>query len=469
MKVLLIGKNPNSNEIASFFSSRGDVVSEDSSMNIVGLSGCIGGFTSMHKNYSSEVDILVLTELPQTPIVDIAGGKVHSVFCEDKLALIPKKERLEPIVFLLDYFDESFLSAHITALTDAKMLAGQKRKVFYLSKFVRTAYQGGEKLYQEARNAGVAFVKYEELQINYNSDNDNFTINLSDGVFEKEIITSTVFSDDLHNVCEDFTHATKVLRLETDEKGYINETKHFLTPVLTSRKGVYHISRDLLMTGLDDALNAIVSDAYAIEAEFADVPLGEKNTVNVDGEKCVFCYSCYRACPHAAMEADENTRAMKNLTKACSSCGTCVSVCPANALTLSLGEEISTNAKDGKILVMCCENSAEIAMNEILPSMGSYGELIEIQSFSCGGSMGLENLTHALISYDKVVVAVCMDDACKHFDGNKRACAQKNRLLEMLEKSGLDAGRIGFIQVSPVMAGVLKDELTEFIEGRCLS
>ena len=463
MNVLVVGKGPKNSEIISYFEKRGNYVCEKESSDINGLKGCIGSFNVKLAEGLTGTDVVILAEVPKACASDIDGGKVHSIYDEDKMSFLPKKEKLDPVVFLLDYFDDSQIAAHITALNDAKKLACQKRKTYYISRFVRTACPGGEKLYKEARNSGVNFIKFEEINISYDLDEDRFTFDVNDGVISKEISTKTVFTEDSRDTGDVYKNVTRALRITTDENGLINEDRHFLTSALTSRTGVYHINRNVAIVGLEDALDSIANDIAAIEYEAAYGECGEK--VIVDGEKCVFCYSCYRACPHAAMEPDLDSRVMENLTASCHSCGICVSVCPGNALELAETDEVFAFEKKKKILVMCCENSAEIAIEKTLPALGNDASLIDVQSISCGGQVGLENISEALTAYEKVMIAVCMDDACKHFDGNKRACAQSDRLKEMLEKSGLDAGRVGYAKVSPVMPGVLKDEIKAFMKG----
>ena len=51
-------------------------------------------------------------------------------------------------------------------------------------------------------------------------------------------------------------------------------------------------------------------------------------------------------------------------------------------------------------------------------------------------------MTKALKDYERVMVAVCCDDACKHRDGNKRVIRQVERLKERLEKLGHDSHRL---------------------------
>jgi len=62
-----------------------------------------------------------------------------------------------------------------------------------------------------------------------------------------------------------------------------------------------------------------------------------------------------------------------------------------------------------------------------------------------------------------VMSAICPDDACRHFDGGKRVCAQTDRLVKMLESAGIESNRVRFAKVSHAMPGVLHDELRELL------
>ncbi|MDL2214272.1 hydrogenase iron-sulfur subunit [Clostridia bacterium OttesenSCG-928-O13] len=460
MNVLLVGKGPKNDEIVSFFEEKGYEADLIAAEDVKGLAGQIGDFAVKTAQGVYEGELVVLAEVPATPPADIDGGGVKDLFAPDKMALLPQKDKLAPVVFLLDWFSESSASATMQALADATFLAGQKRKVYYLSRFVRTAVYGGEALYKKARNAGITFIKYEDLSIKYDYDTDKFTLSANDGVLEYAIETGTIFADGARAPSSAFEKVAKALRLTANAEGYVTEDRYFLAPVLTSRRGVYHISRDVAYERLTDGLNAILGDVADAESEDVE----NRNTVFVDGEKCVFCYSCYRACPHGAMEPDVLGRMMENLPMACQGCGICVSVCPGNALELLEEEELPTTDKGHKTLVMCCENSAEIAMKQVLAEMGEDAGAIEVRSVPCGGRIGLDDVSDALGDYGKVMVAVCIDDACQHFDGNRRACAQVKRTKDMLETAGLDATRVGFAQVSHAMPGVLLDELNAFVK-----
>jgi len=157
---------------------------------------------------------------------------------------------------------------------------------------------------------------------------------------------------------------------------------------------------------------------------------------------------------------------MRTLSRACAGCGSCASICPGNAVTL---EKEATDTyirnKSSKVLVICCENSAALAIEKSLAMLGKRAGAVETRTVPCGGRIGLEQLSGQLGAYGKVMVAVCPDDACRHFDGNKRACAQAYRFTEMLTAAGLTSDRVRFTQASHAMPGVLRDELHDLIGG----
>ena len=53
------------------------------------------------------------------------------------------------------------------------------------------------------------------------------------------------------------------------------------------------------------------------------------------------------------------------------------------------------------------------------------------------------------------------DDACKHYDGNKRAKLQVEKVKKLLETFSIDPNRVDFVQLSHVMPYPLRDALSK--------
>ena len=461
MNVLILGQNEINGELSGRLKSRGysPFLIEDTS-SIKSFRGEAGNFKVRAAAGEFSAGFVLITEPPGKPMPDIDGGVPCPIFDAQAMKNISESGAKDPVVILLDYFNESSPASTSTALGQALLLAARKINVVFIFRFMRTAGMENEELYRKARNAGVTFLKYEDLKISHAGG--SFSIEATDGTFGVSLSTKFIAADSGYGVSERFAKLAKKLRLKADDAGYINESRYFLNPALTGRKGVYCLSSETNADRLWESLDYAVS---AAQAGFTDGNT-DKNHAEVDGDKCVFCYTCFRACPHGAMEPDEENRVMKNMENACEGCGTCASVCPGNAVTLSADNfmDITSPGKSGKVKVFCCENSGELTLRKILPGLGELASRVDYEAVPCGGRLGFEQMSGALRLYSKVITLVCMDDACRHFDGNSRACRQAERLAGMLEKAGVDKGRVCCIKTSHAMANSTRDSILEVLK-----
>ena len=450
MNVLIVGDNSINDTVLNYFLKRGmnPVVFTDV-FSLRSLTGETGNFTANTTDGEIKADYVVITEQKD-------GLQQKHCTCPPA-----SPDSQEPVVFLLDYYRESPMSSTIYALENAVKSARKKRQVYYLAKFIRTAGRGVEQLYRVAREAGVTFVKYDELRFSFDTEIEEFTIQ----VYAKNINnkpelclkTKNIYSDGNADSNERFTYLIKKLNLSTNKNNAITEDTHFLTPALTSRKGVFYLSQDLAAERLDEGLDYIYSCINLFEQAQDDLAESQdKNAVEIDGKKCVFCYNCYRSCPHAALEPDMKQGQMQCLSKACYGCGTCISICPASAITFINEVNVKHGTCPPASLILYCENTKIDSVSDI--------KNIDHYAVPCGGFIDLEQLSTGLKSYNKIISVVCPDDACRHFSGNKRACVQTKRLQYLLDSTGLSQNKIKVIQVSHAMPQVLYDEVKEFTE-----
>jgi NAD-dependent dihydropyrimidine dehydrogenase PreA subunit/coenzyme F420-reducing hydrogenase delta subunit len=345
-------------------------------------------------------------------------------------------------------------------------IAGKKREVFFFSKTVKSGGAEGERMYKEARNAGITFVKYEKVSVSYDGEEDTFKVLANDGAFDASVSAPHIVTA-VKTETPELINISKKFRLHDKKSGRINDDKFFLYPAFTTRRGVYYLNPSLDMPGdiqrLRRAEFSVACDIAAMKSEdYMPEIIRGWNFPEVDPDKCAFCYSCYRACPHAALEPDMEKSAMKVIEQACQSCGTCIAICPGEAIAR---KDFSVKPGDeGKYKIYCCENGASEAFESILPSMGEFAQRIDCELTSCGGSVGIDRLAGDLISYEKVVVACCIGDACRHMDGEKRACKQAERAEELLSKANLRSNRVKVIKASLAMGENLKDNILSFLE-----
>lgn len=368
------------------------------------------------------------------------------------------QENGKPAVILLDHPAESPAYLTEAALTKAIQLAGKQKKVFYLSRFMRISGNGLEELYKQARDKGVVFIRYNGIDISRENDTGLFSLKVSDDYDEFVINTYALITAAEAADADPSGKAAKLLKLKLDKELYASGSSYFLSPSVTSRKGIYFLETALAGNLDEEIIRQIrftISDIGAKTAEKTEY-------AQVDPGKCAFCYTCYRACPHSAMIPDNENSAMKNLNNACQACGICVSVCPAEAIRIK-GRDCDTKSMPNGLMVYCCENSGEIALGEITGQLAEIYDKVSITSVSCGGEIAAERMVDALKFYEKVLCVTCMEDACRHYDGNKRARLQTVRAKEMLKAAGLDEDRVVYMQVSHAMPNALRDNIISLI------
>lgn len=409
-----------------------------------GLELIMADTASALKGQPEEMPVVLLYDAKISPLVTD-----RAVLDKSILGLNPH----DMIVFLMDEHEEASPYAESRVIEAASYLASVKRRVTVLMRSSRASDERFDDRYMSARNKGVTFIKYEDVEI---SENEGvYSINVGEGKISVSLETPLLI-DCGEKPAPELEDFIKTLRLSTYADGCVTGNRWFLNQGSTFKRSVKLINTLALDGDLTKVIPSLVKDILALSKP------GQGLTAFVDSKKCAFCYTCYRVCPHSALGPDENAAAMKVNDLLCSACGICVAVCPASAITFQ-GEKVEGDGeqKSGKKLkVFCCENSALIASKTALDGIDAT-----VVSVPCGGDISSEMMTKALKDYERVMVAVCCDDACKHKDGNKRVIRQVERLKERLEKLGHDPNRLSCIQTSVTMSDILKEAAEKALSG----
>ncbi|MGE4283966.1 MAG: hydrogenase iron-sulfur subunit [Clostridia bacterium] len=460
MKIAIIGKSQMNGYLREQL-ERGDLtpVFLDDINDIKSFNGEKGRFVISTGQEQIEAGYVIVNEQiafqNQLQHVLEQGNSVFSVVSDQQMETL--YETKQTIVYIQDFPEESPDIMTSIALDRITKISKMKNQVFYLSQFMKAPGRELEALYTEARNSGVVFIKYDKLSINYHPSS-GFSVQFFDG-YESILINDCVLiSASKLMPDKNSNQISKIFRIRLNEEGFIDKDKHFLYPVSTNRKGIYVLDNTSNLIDDDTLLSTV---RYTVSEIRSEINKGQNELyAQVDAEKCAFCYTCYRICPHAAMTPDHDNSAMKNLNQGCYGCGICASVCPAGAININ--NTVTDNHLTSNILkVFCCENSTEIAIKNIKMQLNSFYDDIEISTVSCGGEVSAGGIISAMQRYKKVLVATCMDDACRHFEGNKRAHKQVLRAKEMLKAAGLDESRVEYIQLSHVMSRVMSECVKE--------
>lgn len=210
---------------------------------------------------------------------------------------------------------------------------------FHIYRDIRT-YGKYELLYQEARQKGAIFIKFDEASPpRVEKSNGRFNVRVKDVLtfgeeieIESDLVVLVTAMEPRQNKA-----MNDVLKLPVSLDSFFKEIHPKLRPVETVIDGV-------LIAGTSQApRNSAESVAMALAATSKSASLLMKGYVELEPliamvyeDACVWCGKCSEACPYSAIEkisSGEKEIAAIN-TAQCKGCGCCVPVCPENALAI---------------------------------------------------------------------------------------------------------------------------------------
>ncbi|MBS1252616.1 MAG: Electron transport complex subunit RsxB [Anaerolineales bacterium] len=233
-----------------------------------------------------------------------------------------------------------------TALKNALMLKKLKPEadVTVIYRDIRT-YGFKEKLYTEARRAGVRFARYDfdrKPEVSHSDDG------LSVRVWEPILGTELALEPDLLVLStpvvpsEGAQELATRLKVPVDLDGWFQEAHVKLRPVDFSSDGVF-------MAGLahyPKLLDETIVQAQAAAARVAsllskDALEAGGRVASVNESLCVGCLTCVRTCPYDVPQIKPDLTGVGGILGAayieaamCHGCGSCAAACPAKAIDL---------------------------------------------------------------------------------------------------------------------------------------
>jgi heterodisulfide reductase subunit A len=361
------------------------------------------------------------------------------------------------IGFMFDFSDENSRFPTLATLynaLEAKRKWGSEVYVFYKS--VKVDSEGVERLYQEARNCGVVFLK-SEAPPRITAENGLVKIEAKD-VFLGEDITLTcdvLVTEELYLPAEGTEKLSSLLTTRRDSRGFYQDENVHLYPVGSERKGIFFIGGcrgDLDLGRVLTDISSVVMKVHEL-LSLGKIPV-DVEKVKADPQKCVACLTCIRVCPHGAIQlvrVDGSREVAEISDLACYACGICAAICPAKAIRFKgyRDEEILAQIEavgeslNGRNVAFCCEHSAYPAADLAGRLRLHYAENIRVIRVPCAGQV---DVFHILKAFEKGAAAVlvmgCEDGACHHITGNTRA-KERVKYCNMLLKEIQVDGRPG--------------------------
>ena len=316
----------------------------------------------------------------------------------------------------------------------------------------------GQVLYDDARAAGVTVFRYDTAP-RFSAANGTVQVTvtdpaLPDGALEfgvdRLVLPARVRPPESH------ARLAALLRQPLDLQGYLQPGNVRHRPVGSARRGVYfvggcHDECDPEEAGLE--AQAVLADLMAhLPDKTTRVPV---ERVVVDADKCAACLTCYRACPHGAIQPNTTQHRMDILDPACWQCGICAAVCPGRALEhgslrrSQMHEVLRVASKEmlGRrpIIAFACRQSAVPAAD----AAGHAGLVLPtdvlLVDVPCAGLVGDQFVLDALEQGARgVLVLGCHHDNCRSLWGSDLSRKGVDRVREAIEAVGVEGERVQF-------------------------
>ncbi|NMA63993.1 MAG: 4Fe-4S binding protein [Syntrophomonadaceae bacterium] len=386
------------------------------------LRGQVGRFTiGLGPTPMEELEVgqIILVPFPARPILDYP----------DETSTTGKN-----LVFILS---ELGRGTYAEALSQLSALAVTNR-VTVITDDVQVNFFEGEALYTEARLRGVVFIRTDHPPV--------VTLkNSTPPVYEVQVFDPALGQEVL------LTGDAVISPIPSSEAGGLPDclnlsttTDELLThyPGLTHREGILVFpDREGVMTQKEEQL--VIRAMASQVARLATGRIRTELYYQVEAERCALCLTCYRLCPHQAIEMVKDDTC-KNLYReachidplACRGCGLCYAECPARAITpLDQTERTSP----GSVILACKNAVGAVAAQWPGPE--------KIRLFPCAGAIGLNDMLEAVKTGSDVYVIACFQAQCQHQHQNQRAAARCRLLNRWLARMGLPE-KIKFIKLS---------------------
>lgn len=319
------------------------------------LDGNIGGYTAWLVKGDSETPVDVGAIVAATGVQTIYCPVKYGLSIADNVIGQMKLERLladgkdftgKNISLVIGKTTEEFNLSFVIAVKNALLLRKKFNatvNVFYTN--IKVGGDNWEKMYTEARDAGVNFFKFDE-GIEITANNGEILIDYEDPFIRGKIPGPFTITSDYIVLPEELVPAdgtedlAKVLRIDLGPKSFFSIDNAHILPEMTSRDGIYLVGKCQspgFVMDIQISARAVAEEIF--RKLYADQVSVELTQPYVDAAKCVVCLTCYRCCPHGAITIEHGEQ-FNNLYKSaaqmnpmvCRRCGICAAECPGKAI-----------------------------------------------------------------------------------------------------------------------------------------
>ncbi len=366
-------------------------------------------------------------------------------------------------VFLTTFEGESNPVSFRRILKDAIGLRNLNARVYIITKNVKAASSGLEKLILQAKEKGVFIIKSEDKP-QVDLDGSDINISVTDTIVGEKIkiLSDVVVVED--KICSNSANQelASLLKIHSDLCGFLQANNVRRVPVFTNRKGIFVVGSAVGIKPFYYVLLDATNAAFEVEALLGNG--GKKRieeTISIDRDKCVRCLTCYRVCPHGAISWCKDRIIISSF--ACEGCGICAAECPMNAIQLKqysdddikkqLYEAISFTKEKPLVIGFCCQNSAYEATKGAEKLGLGLPDGFKVVKVPCAGKVDVDYLLEALVKgADAVVIGACHNGNCKSEKGNIFAGYRVENLKKLFDDIGVGSDKVEVVNVASNMS-----------------
>ncbi|MEW5803773.1 MAG: 4Fe-4S binding protein [bacterium] len=279
--------------------------------------------------------------------------------------LVTADKRTKYVCFILGEAEGFAKRSTVMALNEAIALKKQfKAEVVIAARDIIVSGTQIETLYQKARQAGILFFRStEDSGPTVSIEKGVITVRIHDPALDRPSAKAAsgnagvcgsqesegaarpviihadllVFEDEILPG-EDTECLKNALRVNLNKGGFYQEANIHLKPNLSNKKGIFLAGSCHGKEETCEALGDVRSVAMAVYSTLSRGYLETEQKVVIDTDKCALCLTCFRSCPHQAIEIGEvelgQKWGAKVIPEACQGCGICAGECPAKAIEM---------------------------------------------------------------------------------------------------------------------------------------
>jgi heterodisulfide reductase subunit A len=338
-----------------------------------------------------------------------------------------------------------------------------------------------EKLYKQASEAGIRFIRYDPEYPPKVDRNDSLEITVRDQSLD---ITLRIESDLLVLSQPlipnpDNKQLSEIMKIPLSQNGFFLEAHPKLRPVDSFTEGIFLAGTAQGPKGIRESISqGLAAASRALVPLLQGRVIQEPTVAMVEQDLCTGCARCVEACPFGAMGmkvANYQVSAEVD-TMLCKGCGKCVVACPSRAVSLfgftcdqmlSQIDEVLVEGEgdEPRAVAFLCNWCAYAGADNAGVSRFQYPPNVFPIRVMCSGRVDPLQVLYALLSgADGVFIGGCHLGDCHYVSGNELMKTRIERLISMVEDFGLEPERIRVEWVSASEGKKFADVITDFVE-----